>query len=39
MNEEVFIKYNVMSVAEGAGRNFEDAHKLANANRNELNMA
>jgi oligo-1,6-glucosidase len=28
-----------MSVAEGAGRNFEDAHKLVDQNRNELNMA
>ncbi len=39
MNEEVFSKYNVMSVAEGAGRNFEDAHKLVDQDRNELNMA
>jgi len=39
MNEEVFSKYDVMSVAEGAGRNFEDAHKLVDQNRNELNMA
>lgn len=39
MNEEVFSKYDVMSVAEGAGRNFEDAHKLVDADRNELDMA
>lgn len=39
MNEQVFSKYNVMSVAEGAGRNFEDAHNLVDENRNELNMA
>ncbi|MBO0331106.1 glycoside hydrolase family 13 protein [[Muricauda] lutisoli] len=39
MNEEVFSQYDVMSVAEGAGRNFEDAHKLVDQNRNELNMA
>ncbi|MCJ8166623.1 alpha-glucosidase [Pontibacter sp. E15-1] len=39
MNEEVFSKYDVMSVAEGAGRNFEDAHKLVDEDRNELNMA
>ena len=39
MNAEVFSKYDVMSVAEGAGRNFEDAHNLVDENRNELNMA
>ncbi len=39
MNEEVFSKYGVMSVAEGAGRNFEDAHHLVDADRKELNMA
>ncbi|MBX2955806.1 MAG: alpha-glucosidase [Cyclobacteriaceae bacterium] len=39
MNREVFSKYKVMSVAEGAGRNFEDAHNLVDASRNELNMA
>jgi oligo-1,6-glucosidase len=39
MNEQVFSKYNVMSVAEGAGRNFEDAHALVDADRKELNMA
>lgn len=39
MNREVLSKYNVMSVAEGAGRNFKDAHDLVDADRNELNMA
>ncbi len=39
MNNEVLSKYNVMSVAEGAGRNFRDAHDLVDADRNELNMA
>jgi oligo-1,6-glucosidase len=39
MNQEVFSKYNVMSVAEGAGNSFEDAHKLVDSNRHELNMA
>jgi oligo-1,6-glucosidase len=39
MNREIFSKYNVMSVAEGAGNTFEDAHNLVDADRNELNMA
>jgi oligo-1,6-glucosidase len=39
MNREVFSKYNVMSVAEGAGNSFQDAHNLVDAHRNELNMA
>jgi oligo-1,6-glucosidase len=39
MNREVFSKYNVMSVAEGAGNSFEDAHDLVDADRKELNMA
>ncbi|MPR33964.1 glycoside hydrolase family 13 protein [Salmonirosea aquatica] len=39
MNREVFSKYDVMSVAEGAGNTFEDAHNLVDADRNELNMA
>ena len=39
MNKEVLSKYNVMSVAEGAGNSFEDAHKLVDSNRHELNMA
>ncbi len=39
MHTEVFSKYDVMSVAEGAGRNFEDAHNLVDEERKELNMA
>lgn len=39
MHREVFSKYPVMSVAEGAGNGFEDAHNLVDASRNELNMA
>jgi len=39
MNKEVFSKYDVMSVAEGAGNNFTDAHNLVDTNRKELNMA
>jgi oligo-1,6-glucosidase len=39
MNREVLSKYDVMSVAEGAGNTFEDAHNLVDENRNELNMA
>lgn len=36
MNREVLSKYNVMSVAEGAGNNFEDTHNLVDAERKEL---
>jgi oligo-1,6-glucosidase len=39
MNREVFSKYDVMGVAEGAGNSFKDAHDLVDANRKELNMA
>ncbi|HXB30649.1 MAG TPA: alpha-glucosidase [Puia sp.] len=39
MNKEVFSKYDVMSVAEGAGNSFEDAHDLVDPVRKELNMA
>ncbi len=39
MHTEVFSKYDVMSVAEGAGNTFADAHELVDADRNELNMA
>ncbi len=39
MNEQVFSKYDVMSVAEGTGNSFEDAHNLVDAERKELNMA
>jgi oligo-1,6-glucosidase len=39
MYNEVFSKYDVMSVAEGAGNSFEDAHDLVDADRKELDMA
>ena len=39
MNEQVFSKYPVMSVAEGAGRNLKEAHELVDTYRKELNMA
>lgn len=39
MHKEVFSKYDVMSVAEGAGNSFEDAHNLVDASRKELHMA
>ena len=39
MNKEVLAKYDVMSVAEGAGNSFTDAHNLVDSNRHELNMA
>ncbi len=39
MNKEVLSKYDVMSVSEGAGSSFEDAHNLVDANRKELSMA
>ena len=39
MNQKVFSKYNVFSVAEGAGNNFIDAHNLVDENRQELNLA
>ncbi|SHF85213.1 glycoside hydrolase family 13 protein [Flavisolibacter ginsengisoli] len=39
MHQEVLSKYDVMSVAEGAGNSFEDAHNLVDADRHELNMA
>ena len=39
MHTEVFSKYDVMSVAEGAGNTFADAHDLVDAERNQLNMA
>lgn len=39
MNQQVFSKYDVMSVAEGAGNSFEDAHNLVDADRKELGMA
>ncbi len=39
MNKEVLSKYNVMTVAEGAGNTYEDAHNMVDADRHELNMA
>ncbi len=39
MNQQVFSKYDIMSVAEGAGNSFEDAHNLVDADRKELGMA
>jgi len=39
MNEEVLSRYPVMSVAEGAGNSFADAHDLVDEDRKELNMA
>ncbi|MGC4102180.1 glycoside hydrolase family 13 protein [Ferruginibacter sp.] len=39
IHKEVFSKYDMMSVAEGAGNSFEDAHNLVDADRNELDMA
>ena len=39
MNKEVFQNHDVVSVAEGAGNSFEDAHNLVDTNRKELNMA
>ncbi|MGC9152049.1 MAG: glycoside hydrolase family 13 protein [Microbacter sp.] len=40
MNRDVLSKYpNIMTVSEGAGSSFEDAHKLVDANRQELNIA
>jgi oligo-1,6-glucosidase len=39
MNKEVLSKYEIMTVAEGAGNTYEDAHNLVDADRHELNMA
>ena len=39
MNKEVLSRYDVMSVAEGAGNSFDDAHDLVDADRKELDMA
>lgn len=39
INREVISKYNVMTVAEGAGSTLEDAHALVDPERQELNMA
>jgi len=39
MNRTVLSKYNIMTVAEGAGSTLADAHSLVDADRQELNMA
>jgi len=39
MDREVLRKYDIMTVAEGAGNTLEDAHNLVDADRHELNMA
>lgn len=39
MNRQVISKYDIMTVAEGAGSTFEDAHLLVDPDRHELNMA
>jgi oligo-1,6-glucosidase len=39
MYDEVLSKYDIMSVAEGAGNTLYDAHNLVDASRHELNMA
>ena len=39
MNREVLSKYDVMSVAEGAGNSLQDAHDLVDADRHELSLA
>ncbi|RZJ88708.1 MAG: alpha-glucosidase, partial [Chryseobacterium sp.] len=39
MNKTVISKYNIMTVAEGAGSTLEDAHALVDEDRQELNMA
>jgi oligo-1,6-glucosidase len=39
MRKEVLSKYDVLSVAEGAGNSLLDAHNLVDQDRHELNMA
>ena len=39
MYREVMGKYDIMTVAEGAGSTLEDAHDLVDPDRHELNMA
>ena len=39
MNREVISKYDIMTVAEGAGSTLEDAHALVDPDRHELSMA
>jgi oligo-1,6-glucosidase len=38
MNKEVLCKYDIMTVAEGPGISPEEAHKIVDPSRNELNM-
>ena len=39
MNKEVLSKYDVFAVSEGAGSTLEDAHKIVDEDRKELQMA
>ena len=39
MNRDVLAKYDIMTVAEGAGSTLQDAHDLVDPDRHELNMA
>jgi len=39
MNRTVLSRYNIMTVAEGAGSTLADAHSLVDVDRQELNMA
>ena len=39
MNRDVISKYDIMTVAEGAGSTLEDAHALVDPERHELSMA
>jgi oligo-1,6-glucosidase len=39
MHREIFGRYDMMSVAEGAGNSFADAHDLVDADRKELDLA
>lgn len=39
MNRQVISRYDIMTVAEGAGSTLEDAHSLVDPERHELNMA
>lgn len=39
MNRETISKYDIMTVAEGAGSTLQDAHDLVDSDRQELNMA
>jgi len=39
MHKEVLSKYDLMTVAEGAGNTYEDAHNMVDSARHELDMA